>query len=273
MGATEARPIAILAEPDALCGLALSAEAGWNQTLADWLLFLRRGTVYGVRDPHGRVVATAAILSYGSVAWISLVLVTVAWRRRGLARALMTRCLAQADAAGWQTRLDATPDGAAVYAPMGFRAADELVRWRRPATTLEGVSTREERIGALLALDREALGLDRSAILNELASRPESAVWGDADACCLVRDGRRARHLGPLHGRDPVAVADLLGRVTSAEPGELVIDAYTNRGRTRAALRALGFAAERSFLRMARGGRLPGSVPGIALAGAGPEYG
>ncbi len=98
-------------------------------------------------------------------------------------------------------------------------------------------------------------------------------MWGDARAGGLVREGRRALHIGPVYGRDPDAAPDLLARVASDEPGELVIDAYADRERTRAALEALGFAAERSFLRMARGGELPGPVPGIALAGAGPEYG
>lgn len=273
MGAIEPRPIEILSEADAAAGLARSTEAGWNQTVADWLLFLRRGTVYGVRDPDGRVIATAAILPYGRTAWISLVLVKAAERRRGLARALMARCLAQADAAGWQTRLDATPDGAAVYAPLGFRPTDELVRYRRPSCSPPRQGVEIETSGPLLTLDREAFGLDRSALIHDLAARPDSAAWGDAAACCLVRDGRRARHIGPVYGREPEAVADLIGRVAAAEPGELIVDAYAGRERARTALETLGFAAERSFLRMVRGGEPPGRSPEVAVAGAGPEYG
>ena len=44
---------------------ALVAEAGWNQTAADWRIFLELGAVYAVRNSAGRVIATAATLSYG----------------------------------------------------------------------------------------------------------------------------------------------------------------------------------------------------------------
>jgi hypothetical protein len=44
--------------------VALSAEAGWNQTIEDWALFLRHGTVLGLRTAHGATVASAAVLPY-----------------------------------------------------------------------------------------------------------------------------------------------------------------------------------------------------------------
>src|SRR6266576_827315 len=78
---------------DAPAGLVLSTEAHWNQNEADWRFFLSKGTVFGVRD-GAQLVATAALLPYSSGnAWISMVLVTANWRRRGIATRLVDACL------------------------------------------------------------------------------------------------------------------------------------------------------------------------------------
>src|SRR5258708_39476493 len=83
-----------LGPQDALSGLALSDEAHWNQTEDDWRFFLNHGTVLGIRDKAGRLVATAALLPYTSgAAWISKVPATPNWRRRRLATRLLDDCL------------------------------------------------------------------------------------------------------------------------------------------------------------------------------------
>ena len=79
-----------LGPDDAPAGLALSTEAHWNQNEADWRFFLSQGTVFGVRDHDGHLVASAALLPYTSGnAWISMVLVTASFRRRGFATRLI----------------------------------------------------------------------------------------------------------------------------------------------------------------------------------------
>src|SRR5436305_2372791 len=133
MGATDlALEIEELSIADAPAGLALSDEAGWNQTLDDWRCFLGQGTVFGMRDAEDRVIATAALLPAPPVTWISMVLVSAKWRRRGLANALMTHCIETARARHLEPWLDATPAGAAVYRPIGFAEKGlNLARLRR----------------------------------------------------------------------------------------------------------------------------------------------
>ncbi len=75
MDATDRASPEILSPRDAVAGLALTDEAGWNQSYDDWVFFLTHGTVFGLRDDDGRLVATAALLPYPPVAWISMVLV------------------------------------------------------------------------------------------------------------------------------------------------------------------------------------------------------
>jgi GNAT superfamily N-acetyltransferase len=131
MGATDHLAICRLGVGDARDGLLLSAEAHWNQNEADWRFFLGEGTVFGIRDGDRRLIATAALLPYASGnAWISMVLVTQNWRRRGLATKLLDRCLNAAAKQGLTTWLDATPAGATVYGPLGFTPTLELRRLR-----------------------------------------------------------------------------------------------------------------------------------------------
>src|SRR3954447_20166323 len=131
MGAIDHLAIAALGVNDAPGGLLLSAEAHWNQNEADWRFFLTKGMVFGIRDGDGRLIATAALLPYTSNnAWISMVLVTQNWRRRGLATKLLDACLKTARKQELTTWLDATPAGATVYGPLGFTPTLELRRLR-----------------------------------------------------------------------------------------------------------------------------------------------
>src|SRR5437879_9602930 len=95
MGPIEGLRQADLVRADIFSALALSDEAGWNQVAEDWALFIDRGRTIGLFDSDGRLIATAAVLPYDNgFGWISMVLVTAAWRHRGLARHLMQECIA-----------------------------------------------------------------------------------------------------------------------------------------------------------------------------------
>src|SRR4051794_5365560 len=192
MGAIDHLAIAALGVNDAPGGLLLSAEAHWNQNEADWRFFLTRGTVFGIRDSDGRLIATAALLPYTSNnAWISMVLVTQNWRRRGLATKLLDACLKAAAKQGLTTWLDATPAGATVYGPLGFKPTLELRRLRftglaaRAAPRLVSDSNYEK----FIAPDRRAMGFDRSALLRELGGRSGSQLVSHGSAMALIRDG------------------------------------------------------------------------------------
>src|SRR6202012_5671880 len=135
MAGTDETPIVELGVADAKAGLALSTEAHWNQNEADWRFFLDQGIVFGVRH-RAELVATAALLPYSlGNAWISMVLVTASWRRRGIATRLVDACLDAATKRGLTTWLDVTPAGANVYGPLGFTPTLQLRRLRLEQTT------------------------------------------------------------------------------------------------------------------------------------------
>ncbi|NDV86559.1 GNAT family N-acetyltransferase [Aurantimonas aggregata] len=261
-------------------GVELSSEAHWNQTPEDWRHFLARGHVLCERDGGGRAIATGGLMTYGDVAWIGLVLVTPAWRRRGLATRLMRRCMDLAAEQGALAGLDATPDGAKVYEGLGFRAIDRLTRFRRAVDESAGSAPGEElltpdadAVDRLCALDAGAFGADRSALLADIAARPGARLYRADDAAALVRLGRTARHVGPLHAGSEEAATRLLARILEEERGPLLIDFFDRHSTIAAWLAKQGFSGERPFLRMTLGGALLPGSPDTAFAAAGPEYG
>ena len=276
MGGTEPLVTRLGAE-DADAGLALSDEVGWNQTRDDWQAFLTSGLVLAIRDAR-RVIATAALLPMPPLAWVSLVIVTEEHRRRGLAKTLVTRCLDAAAARGLQAHLDATPAGEAVYRQIGFVPTGlTLHRLRRP-----GVSRRQRApavpaatppIEHLAAADAAALGAPRRSILDHLVARPGSRILANDGAVALVRDGRQARHVGPVIAADPAAATALLGDMMEMETAPLLIDVSDAHPSVAAALSAAGFVFERPFARMRVGAPRANGVEAALIASAGPEFG
>jgi GNAT superfamily N-acetyltransferase len=266
-----------LGPDDALAGLALSTEAHWNQNEADWRFFLTMGTVFGVRDHDGHLVASAALLPYPpGNAWISMVLVTADWRRHGFATRLVDACIDTAAKQGFASWLDATPDGATVYAPLGFTPTLQLRRLRLEILAVPKAAVCQARsaddLERFAARDCLAMGFDRSALLAELGGRPGSRLVSSGGAAALVRDGRKARHIGPLFADDPDQALALVHEIIGSETGSVLIDAVGTQDEFLEGLTRSGWTIERPFQRMRLGGTRaqPAELP---FAVAGPEYG
>jgi GNAT superfamily N-acetyltransferase len=274
MAATEPIDIVELGVDDAQAGLVLSTEAGWNQNEADWRFFLSKGVVFGLRD-GARLVATAALLPYSAGnAWISMVLVTADFRRRGIATKLVDACLDVAARRSLTIWLDATPTGASVYGPLGFTPTLQLRRLRL-AKPQEAKATRQLSAGnleALVVCDAGAMGFDRSTLLSEFGSRPGSRIVSDTDSIVLVRDGRTARHIGPLLADSADQALALVDAITHSESGPWLIDAVHSQDRFLNGLVATGWNIERPFQRM-RFGPATVSPAQLPFAVAGPEFG
>src|SRR3954467_13270928 len=168
MGAIDQLAIVQLGVDAAREGLVLSTEAQWNQNAADWRFFLAQGEVFGIRDGD-RLIATAALLPYSDGnAWISMVLVTQDRRRRGLATKLVDACLERASKQSLMPWLAATPAGATVYGPLGFRPVLELRRLRHAGAAATSRNlTSDGSIEELISRDQRAMGFERKALLRE----------------------------------------------------------------------------------------------------------
>jgi GNAT superfamily N-acetyltransferase len=277
MAATDHGTAARLGPQDAAACLALSDEAHWNQTEDDWRFFLIHGTVLGIRDRDGLLVATAALLPYTpNAAWISMVLVTESWRRRGLATGLLDDCLTLAKTKGLTPWLDATPAGARVYGPMGFTPTFEVRRLGFTGLLAPLTASSEPVSGVafdeLLARDRRAMGFDRGDLLGDLSARPGSRLVSRDGALGLVRNGRKARHIGPLFADHVDQALALVEDIVRSEAGPLLIDAVDGRDGMVEGLTGAGWTIERPFQRM-RFGIATGQAAIPPMAGAGPEFG
>jgi GNAT superfamily N-acetyltransferase len=268
---------------------ALVREARWNQLAADWRVFLEFGRLYAAETEEGRIVATTATLPYGGrFAWISMVLVTGDYRRRGLATKLMQWAMRDLAAGDLVPVLDATPDGRAVYRRLGFEDSwgfQRLRRERRGAgATLAppaGVTVRplaQADWPALCAYDAAAFGADRGAVLaglrGRLAAADLVAMRGDSIAGFLLgRDGGLAAHIGPLIVDDEAIARALVARALDAIEGPLFIDLADSRAELRSFLDAHGFATVRPFTRMLCGASTRFDDAARTFAVVGPEFG
>lgn len=280
MAATEGEatlPVARLREEDVPAALALSEEASWNQTAADWLLMIRAGEAYGAAGPDGGLVATALALPHPpAFGWVSMVLVRASWRRRGLGTLLLSSAVEALRERGLVPFLDATPAGEALYGPLGFRAVEPITRWRGaggggPGGPLEPVPD----VTAIGELDRTAFGADRSAILADLLAR-EGAVSGLAPGgrgFLLTRPGRTATQVGPVVADEPAVAQALVASALDTIAGPALLDVPDRETGLARLLRGRGFEPERAFTRMALGRDRAFGEPRLVRAIAGPELG
>jgi len=267
---------------------ALVREARWNQTTADWRVFIAHGHLYTAQTGAGRIVATTATLPFGGrFAWISMVLVTGDYRRQGLATQLLRLAMADLAVDRLVPVLDATPDGRPVYRRLGFQDCwgfQRLVRQERrpaPPAAANDVTIRvitEADWQALCAYDAAAFGAERSAVLNGLRGRLLPAELlaernGQIVGFSLGRDGGLASHIGPLIADDDAVACALADRALDAIDGRVFIDLADAKTGLRSFLDSCGFAVARPFTRMAFGSSARFDDEARTFAVAGPEYG
>jgi GNAT superfamily N-acetyltransferase len=241
----------------------LSGEAGWNQTEADWEVFFAHGTVLGVVCGQ-QLLATAAVLPYGAeFGWISMVLVTQAWRGRGIATRLVDACIKLLRDAGRAALLDATQAGEAIYRKLGFVP---LLAMRRFAGPGGAAAMRPGTVD--LSPDTAAFGADRGFLLENFLARPGSVAFSAADGFAILRQGAAAMHVGPVVGSAATAVAAI-----DAADGTVLIDVLPGGHALIPLLEARGFREQRRFTRMALGLPSPPGNPARLLCAAGPEFG
>ena len=272
---SELRPLTLA---DFAGGFALSSEAGWNQSEADWRFLLSAGAGIGI-DDGGRLVGTAIVLPLGGeVGWIGMVLVALSHRKRGLATRMMEWALQHCRDTGLVAALDATPAGREVYRRLGFTDGPRILR----LVTSSGLRAPDPAVAPLeleeiLQEDRAVFGLDRRAVLEELVRRtPALALaWRDKGrrrGYALGRPGRVALEIGPVVAEEDAAARALVDGACSVWPGPAVIDVFEQQRDFLEALRAAGWSLQRPYTRMSLA-PLPPGLPARVFAIAGPEYG
>lgn len=285
--ASDARARRDLTERDAEAAFALSAQAGWNQTVEDWRHMIRAGAAFAEVD-RGGLVGTTVVLPYDQrIAWIGMVLTEARARGQGIAAANLGHAVALCRRQGWLSGLDATPEGRRIYETLGFREVFGL--HRMVAQNRQKIAPRRRDLAvrplvtvvdldAVTALDAQVFGAERRQLLNHLRRvQPERTLIAEARGrlagCVFARPGRLSLHLGPLIAQGPDAARALLVQALGGVDGPVSIDVPDEQGGFLELLDQLGFRPVRPFTRMILDDAPePGELE-RCFAIAGPEFG
>jgi len=266
-------------------GMRLKSQAGWNQVPADWsrMLVMQPDGCF-VAELDGVPVGTSVACTFGSVAWIAMVLVDEGVRGRGIGKALLQHALGFTDDKGVASvRLDATPLGQPLYEKLGFVPQYSLTRFAGRLPESKGESISGVRLGQaadakpMLELDRRVTQTDRSKfLLRFLQEQPDRSyvAWqGDQLAgFALMRPGSHAWQVGPC-----VADAGVGDTVLRHSCGKLAGEAVfvdvpePNDVAMQWAARS-GLQNQRRLLRMCRGVAVTDDTSWL-WASSGPELG
>ena len=245
---------------------ALSDELRWPHRLADWEQAFRHAEgVVAERD--GQTLGTALRFRWGpGHATIGLVIVTPAAQGRRIGARLMGALLE--GLGDCQVLLHATLEGRGLYERLGFARTGELRQhqgtalpaplvalgegWRlRPAGASDGP--------ALRALDAQARGMPRDALIDELVSDAEAAVVldhnGEPRGFGLLRRFGRGHVIGPVVAPDADGARAVIAHLSGLNAGRFTridIDAASGLAEW---VESLGLARVDAPVTMQRGGK------------------
>ncbi|MGW2386518.1 GNAT family N-acetyltransferase [Streptomyces sp. NPDC001658] len=172
-----ALPIRRLTLRDLTACADLSEDRGWPREEHKWGFLLTAGKGYGIDAPDGGLAAACVVTEYGpqdrpDLGAIGMVLVAERHSRQGVGRRLMRHVVSMMGPT--PLTLHATPNGRPLYEDLGFKVIGraEMLRGRfTPDGTEPEVATRAataEDLAALVRLDEEVFGADRTPIITRL---------------------------------------------------------------------------------------------------------
>ncbi len=194
---------------------ALSHAASWPHRLEDWKALFRLGRGV-VAEADQVVIGTAMGWPFGDdAAAIGMVIVSQDHQGKGIGRGLMN---ALAERLGAKTMmLNSTREGLALYSRFGFRDERIIHQHQGAAFAVPIIELRpNERIrpmgmadrAVLTALDQEATGLPRAALMSELQRKGKWLVLDRDDGLAGFAMFRR---FGRGYAIGPVVAPDLNG--------------------------------------------------------------
>jgi GNAT superfamily N-acetyltransferase len=212
-------PIRALGRADLPACSDLAESRSWPREPPKWTLLHDVGRVFGIDAPDGDgLAATAVLVSFGSVSFISMVLVAARFERRGLGRAITAHAVAAAG--DGVVCLHASKFGQRLYESMGFvldggcqghvgTFADDGGPGARVTSDLTEVAR----------LDFEAQGVDRRPLLERLGTA--YAVHG---GFAFGVDIGHVTVIGPVVAASEERARALIRGVARSAPGDVRVD-------------------------------------------------
>jgi len=246
---------------------AMSLHLHWPHRLADWQFHHQVSNSWAVElEQSGgtRSVAGSGMLcrlgeDYAS---LGLVIIADALQGCGLGRAMMQRLLQ--DAGARNVILNATDAGRPLYEKLGFVVTDTLSQHQSTTARATPVLAADARIRPLrkdeapflLALDRQASGMDRSALLKPLLASSEVAVLeqaGQVKGVAMLRQFGRGRVIGPVIATQAEDAKALIAHWVNAYPGAYLRIDVPGRTGLKPWLEEIGLTCVDNVVSMCRG--------------------
>ena len=259
--------------------VALARSRGWRPDPRVWRLFFDIGEVSGLRAADGTLAGCVALTRYGDgLAVVGMMLVDEHFGRQGLGRRLMDHVLAAAGPA--TVFLYATALGRPLYERVGFRAIATVTTSVGPFSGPADGGSRPAANGddaAIRALDAQAMGGDRTALLDGLLPLAEALRVIERDGAVAGYGAARAAGeqlvIGPLVAPDLAAARALIADLAAPAEGPVRVDVDHRHDGLLAWAQARGLAAGDQTWLMVHGDReLPGDrgrlgVPAMLAVG------
>ncbi|MDG9718586.1 GNAT family N-acetyltransferase [Streptomyces sp. DH24] len=206
----------------------LSEDRGWPREEHKWSFLLTAGTGYGIDDPEGGLVSACVVTRYGpherpALAAIGMVLVAGRHARQGVGRRLMRHVVSEMGPT--PLTLHATPYGKPLYEELGFKVTGraEMLRGHfSPQGPGPRVATRPataEDLGAILRLDGEVFGTDRTHIITRLPAFVDHLRVAEADGrltgYAAVWPNMETHVVGPLIAQDTETAKALIASLAA----------------------------------------------------------
>lgn len=242
-------PLVQFTAADAPLLLELSEGIGWPHEIGDWQTTLAASHVFGHRAADGKIVSSASIYPFGpTLSALAVVLVREEFRRQGLARAAVLKCLDQVP--GIPQMLVATPFGQPLYESLGFEIAERILRLiavegtSLPATGAIQPMT-EADLPRVLELDRAIYQADRSQVLRHRWKQAEGGVMlADGSGYAWKIPQRGGLVLGPVVANTPQDAASLVAHLTAGFPGRIKIEVPERHTELMTMLTSAGFVVD-----------------------------
>ncbi|CCG87631.1 GNAT family N-acetyltransferase [Erwinia piriflorinigrans] len=213
---------------------ALTQRLQWPHRRVDWqqMLLLGEGLV---ALENGTPVGTTLCWRWGrDYATLGLVIVDAGYRGRGIGKLLLQATLEPLG--DRRVRLHATPEGQPLYEKLGFVASGQVLQHESCALAAVppiSCSARQrlrhatpEDAALLIALDRQALGQDRSPLIGQLlASAQRVLILEEDDMAAGFAGLRRFGHgyaIGPVVAAHLMQAQLLIGQLLRGLEGQFV---------------------------------------------------
>ena len=221
--------------------VALSSEMGWPYRLEDWAFAHRLGKGLAL-EQAGRLIGTALRWEYGD-AWSSVGMVIVAKACQGCGYGSRLVDALLDDVGTRNVFLNATREAFELYRRRGFHLTGTLNQHQGVPTTggpdalpdpVRVAGT--DDLPRILALDHDAVGMPRTALLRLLAETGQILVMSDRDVAsgyAVYREFGRGYVIGPIVASSLEEACTLVDAAISRLPGDFVrLDTSADSGLT-----------------------------------------